>query len=82
MRRNLLLGLPFLAVAAGDPAGCTSDQITQAIVLGGCPPLVAYSKEFQHDLAAKMREMSDRDPRTIAIADYKGLRDACRAGGA
>lgn len=48
---------------------------------GGCPPLVAYSKEFQKQAAQELRAVKKTSPKVAQlVVDYGKMRDACRAG--
>lgn len=67
--------LAILMLASFSLAGCQSVQFE-----GGCPPLIAYSKEAQRQAAAELRRLPKGSPLAKMIIDYKKTRDACRLG--
>lgn len=66
-----------LTLAAFSLSACQS-----AGVSGGCPPLIAYSADFQRAAARELRKMPQDSRAAQLVADYKKFRDACRIGGA
>lgn len=55
-------------------AGCT----TAAITVPTCPPLPAYSAEFQRGVAEELKALPPHSGLRVMIEDYGHLRKQCR----
>lgn len=47
--------------------------------VSGCPPLVAYSRQFQRAAKAEFDRLKAGSRLVVLITDYGKMRDACRA---
>ncbi len=63
-----------LAVLATGLSDCTQ-------TVSGCPPLVAYSREFQLAAKAEFDRLKPDSRIAVLLTDYGKMRDACRAVG-
>ncbi len=61
-----------LAVLATALSDCTQ-------TVSGCPPLVAYSRDFQLAAKAEFDRLKPDSRVAVLITDYGKMRDACRA---
>ena len=61
-----------LAVLATALSSCTQ-------TLSGCPPLVAYSRDFQRGARAEFDRLKPGSRLAVLVTDYGKMRDACRA---
>lgn len=66
-----LMGLGLVALAA-----CAGLEARAPL---SCPPVRAYSRDFQLALKAEFDRLPANDPLHIVLLDYEALRDASRA---
>ena len=72
--RLALLTLSLICLTA-----CAPDRFRPEAVLSLCPTPVAYSTEFQTQLAAELEALPDHPALWRAMLDYGQLRAALRA---
>lgn len=72
-RSALAIALPLISTAA-----CSSLP-APPVALARCPPLAAYSPEWQRAAAAELGALPADSRLARALADYATLRARCRA---
>lgn len=83
----LTLALSLLAWSAATPSsamGTFPHDAPEVVVQTRCPPIRAYGKDAVVKAGAELRKLLTADPAAVTpgmIADYKLLRDQCRAYG-
>ncbi len=66
---------PSIAILSALLSGCATARSN------GCPPLVAYPREFTARAASEYGRLPQASALKTLITDYGKMRDACRAVG-
>lgn len=72
------MSLPKIASLRMLPLVCVAAISSCTATVGGCPPLVTYSKQFQAQAADELDALKPQSKLGTMIVDYSKLRDACR----
>ncbi len=69
--------LAVLVIATSLLTGCATD-VSDAVSLGACPPVVGYGREFQARAAEELALLPEGSAVVEMMGDYAVMRDQAR----